>query len=151
MKQFLLTALAIAIFTTSFAQTTVVQKESTGTTKEIYNYVTKGLRTTIDQGLDIKKGYNIIKNKSLVFSLNGYTAQVALMIKESDSTVVADPIFIYKGKNLYTILCLPAHGSAAGAWENYWSDYNGLNAEAKNIVDLATTKALSYFSKLPKE
>lgn len=73
------------------------------TTQEEYNYVTKGLRTTLEQGLDIKKGYSL--NLIQEFEFSGSQYNFYTFDRENGETACIIIIF-NNGRNSY-LLCIP--------------------------------------------
>lgn len=59
----------------------------TSTTEEEYNYMTKGYVTSIEEGLDIKKGYKINPDETEVINAGGYTFTF-IQFKKADNNLV---------------------------------------------------------------
>lgn len=68
------------------------------TTEEEYNYMTKGYKTQIEQGLDMKKGY-IIKEEDIKYYtvMSDYEIEVLPLYREKDNSKVG--VIIISGSN----------------------------------------------------
>ena len=76
------------------------------TTMEEYNYLTKGLKTQLEQGLDMKKGYEF-KHKN-TYNLGKFTVEVKDLVRQADNSLAGTSmIFHYSpgGGNIY--VCVP--------------------------------------------
>ena len=136
MRKILFYALILSFFTSHSQQ---VKNELT--TQEIYNYITKGYITTLQQGLDIKKGYAYTEIKTgTVFSgsLSGskYRFAYRAFHRESDkSHVIAFMIVLLKDEAVEKVFCLPSWGSDISFYSSFYSDVDArLYNDQKNVL-----------------
>lgn len=131
MKIILLIAISLSLITNSFSQTTWTD----------YNYITKGYFTTIAQGLDFKKGYNlkeILKGNIFEGSLskNKYQFSYRSYIKESkpDSTIAIMAILLKNGV-VEKVFCIPSAKTESAIWAAFWNDLTArLFADQKEML-----------------
>src|ERR1035437_5469051 len=108
MKKALLSVLAIfIIYSTTKAQTTL----------EEYNYVTKGYKTQLESGLDMKKGYELKQiHKRMLTGKDGVNRQFTMfaLVRSADKSVAC---YMVKYQNLSEnkdkYMCIPDNASDA--------------------------------------
>lgn len=108
--------------------------QSAPTTEEEYNYVTKGYKTQIESGLDMKKGYKFQELGEE--AIGDYEFTIMCLIRTSSNEVAALLIKTKSensGKTYY--FCIPHDNSDLS--ERYFKDLSGW--------DYGITKAYSYF------
>lgn len=111
----LLTCLLTIITLNSFAQ------ESSPTTVEEYNYLTKGYQIQMESGLDMKKGYRF--NDMINKQMGNYHFTVKALVREKKDEIAALLVITkshISSKTYY--LCIP-QGNAQLV-EKYWADLN---------------------------
>jgi len=106
-KAFLIIYLTV-IVSTGFGQTTM----QSGTTAEEYNYATKGYVTTLEQSLDIKKGYEVVKltKDRFHFSNNSQFEIQPLLLKRTGQTAsnyAAIMLVFYYSNHAKKAYCIP--------------------------------------------
>jgi hypothetical protein len=98
--KFLLLATFVFITSTAFSQ---------NTTQEEYNFMSKGFKTMIDEGLDMKKGYFLKDTMSFSTSAGKYQTTFINMMRHKDKTY-AGTISVVKSNSWSRIyyLAIPA-------------------------------------------
>jgi len=98
------------------------------TTQEEYNYVTKGYKTQLESGLDMKKGYTL---KALTSATSGVRSVTLQGLYRTSTNVLCAIIIIYtKSGNATEYLCAPMPGSSEVIYNQY---FESLYDESKNI------------------
>ena len=127
-KTILAFSISILTFVSSFAQDEI---HPFGTTIEEYNYVTKGYAVQMEQGLDMKSGYEFA-------SLNGYgepayvnfgdgtTINVTLELLINRSKTFAERavmvIMSFDQEESKRYLCIPNNYSSSLIWDKYFDE-----------------------------
>ena len=82
------------------------RQEVKSTTREEYNYATKGYRVQLESGLDQKKGYNIMNLETVTYS--SYSFDFKLLMRSADSTLAGVMVLAHsKAWNNKYYLCIP--------------------------------------------
>lgn len=91
------------------------------TTLEEYNYVTKGVKTQIDNGLDMKKGYELEPVSQHETSSSTVTLVKLVQVENPDVRRTAAYMLIYNKLNYpEEIICIPNPNSEQMILEAYW-------------------------------
>jgi hypothetical protein len=124
------------------------------TTQEIYNYISSGYITTLQQGLDFKKGYaykEMIKGGEFTGTLSSsrYQFSYRLFYKESEpNNTLAFMVVLLKDGNVDKVLCLPSYGSDQSLFNKFWSEVNlKLYADQKNQLISDITQLFTLTAK----
>ncbi len=101
MKKFTITLLLVVVTTLSYSETK--------TTLEDYNYLTKGLKFQLDNGLGIKQGYNLKQigqfNNSVEY------CKIFAFYKESNPDEIIAALVTIETKDKVHYLCIPNENS----------------------------------------
>ncbi|MCX6312604.1 MAG: hypothetical protein NT084_13325 [Bacteroidetes bacterium] len=114
MRTYFLFFIFIAMYATSFSQTT----------QEEYNYLTKGYKTqVVEQGGDLKKGYVLEQVCSLSDTLESTTMYCFKRISGEQKTIAAYLIVYSSGIEGYPTeyICIPSPGSSKEIFQSYAS------------------------------
>ena len=125
MKKNLLFILTLFTMTFAFSQTT----------REEYNYLTKGYKIQLQNGLDTKKGYYIkeLGEQSLTF-MHGYKNPMKIIFKglcKQNETKPCAILAVYEKYNNEKIvkqefICIPSYNSSEDLWLETYQQINGL-------------------------
>lgn len=154
MKKLLL-LMAVTIAVNSYGQIDTTKtysqakiKKHRQTTSEIYNYITTGYITTLQQGLDFKKGYNfkeLVKSREFegTLSINKYQFSYRSFYEEDEpSNTLAFMIILLQNGKVQKSFCMPAYGSDENLFNQFWKDINTrlysdqINNLQKNLAQL---------------
>lgn len=135
MKHLTVFSIALLLSFTSFCQ---------NTTEEEYNYMKKGYKQSLENGLDLKKGYKVEKLKTykdgsvtVTFTLfkrdNGTLAGTILKTENNDA--------FGSGVNYYVIPSASVKGPESFGWKEFFSDLETMTNGMKGHV----IKYMSYF------
>ncbi len=111
------------------------------TTREEYDYCTKGIKTQIANGLDVtKKGYAIDTLGQKKFTYNGYDNSAVLTfygLRSTSSKKLKAISVVYEkylDKNLITqeFFCIPTENANDDLWVETWQTINGISLQDGN-------------------
>lgn len=89
-----------------------------GTTMEEYNYITKGYKTTVDQGLDLKAGYRTeVLSPVFKFTNADHTLQLVKLIRSADgasNSYAAIMVLHTMAGKLNRVYCIPNNFADVG-------------------------------------
>lgn len=111
------------------------------TTREEFDYCTKGIKTQIANGLDVaKKGYDLDTLAQTKFTYNGHDNALVLTffgLRSTSSKKIKAICMVYdkySDKNLITqeYLCIPSQDANDDLWVETWQTINGLSLISGN-------------------
>lgn len=97
MKKTILTAILVLVFMAGHSQTSL----------EEYNYITKGYQTQIEQGLDMKKGYELNKINSVTVKERTVELKSLIRNKNGKKEIAAYMIIYNFAKHPTEYICVP--------------------------------------------
>ena len=131
--------------------------EQKPTTEEEYNYLTKGYKIQIENGLDMKKGYSLVdispedgfgvrfespQKGTIIRSVN-YKA----LIREGDKKPCAILCIMQRKDTGYTeYLCIPSANASAEMWDKTMRAYDNISEEWKDVNLIALSKLAALLS-----
>jgi len=113
------------------------------TTQEEYNYVTKGYKTQVESGLDMKKGYSL---KSLATETIGIrTVKLEGLYRTNTNTLCAIMIAYTKSGGITEYLCAPMPATSDSIYNQYIKSLhdntsNTNSSEKLQLITYALTK-----------
>ena len=151
--------LIILVALTSIAiNTTIAQNENNQlpapTTEEEYNYLTKGYKIQVDNGLDMKKGYSFVNmGPKSGFSLS-FTESFGLkttivtrtikfkgLVRDGEEKVCAILCICEREDTGFKqYICIPSYNASTQMWENTQNDMNKLTSEWKKVMIYALSQ-----------
>jgi hypothetical protein len=112
------------------------------TTTEEYNYLTKGYKTQIENGLDMKKGYALAGNST--YSYGGRRCEFKNLIKTSSDVAVAVLVIFYAQNGDSYYFCIPSAGSDPQLFEEYLNSLKQIdNYDAMRVYNYFVSMYLS--------
>lgn len=140
MKHFALLACLMAATGAMYAQTTL----------EEYNFITKGYKTQIDNGLDMKKGYKFIDliEEHMVSNTINRTMSFKGLYRTGETTPCAVMV-IYRrtDTNFIDYTCVPHFKSSPEIWQMYLDHVKATySGEAANAMLLGLAKCVAFFA-----
>jgi hypothetical protein len=124
------------------------------TTQEVYNYISAGYKTTLQQGLDFKKGYaykELIKGGEFTGTLSNsrYQFSYRIFYKENEpNNTLAFMVVLLKNGSVEDVFCLPSYGSDQSFFNKFWGDVNAkLYADQKNQLVGDITQLFTLMAK----
>jgi len=114
------------------------------TSTEEYNYLTKGYKTQIENGLDMKKGYTLLGEDK--YSYKGRSCEFKKLIKTSSHKTVAVLAIFHaqNGSNYY--FCIPSKDSDPQLFEEYINSLKQIdNYDAMRIYNYFASMYFSNF------
>jgi hypothetical protein len=152
MRKIILFALVVLSSMLSFAQDSTIDY---GTTLEEYNYVTKGYATQVEQGLDMKKGYELVStrpgygygSKTVINLSDGSSIGVQLELLFNSTKLVSErAVMVTLTNKPYDIkrhFCIPNGYSSEDLWAKYWDDIKFLDSNELLSLAYALSKSKS--------
>lgn len=107
------------------------------TTEEEYNYLSKGYRATIEQGLDLKKGYSMtmldtvqvtMENVKRIVEFHGFFRAGA------SKPCALLCIMRRKDSNFVGYTCLPSYDASDAMWKRALEDIQATYGDNKNAL-----------------
>ena len=127
MKKLFLTALLAASISAAFSQTT----------EEEFNYVTKGYKTTLEQGLDVKNGY-LVETIPQAKATSNNTVKLEpkiLLRKGQPAKDFAAMMIVYSLNNKVTkVYCIPHPSSNADILAKSVQDLSSAEGTQKKLL-----------------
>lgn len=119
--------------TVTFSLTAISQ-----TTTEEYNYVTKGYKTQIDGGLDMKKGYTLEDVDDA--SAGGRNATLKRLVKTTGGQrkIAAYMIIYQKDGSPKEYICVPNANSNKEVTDAFWYSLYNSNTDSSSKLQLIT-------------
>lgn len=104
------------------------------TTREEYNYVTKGYKVQIESGLDMKKGYEVKYLDNTETEKRTATLNTLYRIDGPEKEVAAFMVVYKKKGNPTEYICIPHPQSDEEILERYWVQlYDGVGDSSRKL------------------
>jgi len=119
--------------------------DTSGTTIEEYNYLTKGYQIQIESGLDMKKGY------TLKFFANHFSGQRDMKfyaLRREGREYPCAILIIYQNaqSGFLDYICVPHYRSRDTLWAAYFAKIQTYSGEGAIALTWGVTKAMAYFA-----
>ena len=119
------------------------------TTQEEYNYITKGYKTQVESGLDMKKGYNLINlgSSSLSIGNEKRVTEFKGLVKDGQTKPCAI-MMIYKRTDISNgavyYICIPSTDASKDIWQQTL-DFISSNIKDNNAMSQVIIWGLMKF------
>lgn len=116
------------------------------TSQEEYNYVTKGYKAQVDNGLDMKKGYELKDIDEKATQERKVSLKVLYRLKETKKEIAAYMIIYTKKGNSSEYICVPHPKSDQSILDSYWKQLYDGSANASERLQLIVYLITSQIS-----
>lgn len=119
--------------------------DTSGTTTEEYNYLTKGYKIQVESGLDMKKGYTL---KRFANHYSGKRDMTFYTLARDGRDFPCAILIVYRNSesDFLDYICVPHYRSRENIWGAYWAKIQTYSGEGATTLIWGVTKAMSYFA-----
>jgi hypothetical protein len=124
-----------------------VSTQSTPTTLEEYNYLTKGYKVQIESGLDMKKGYEIVSIDTVSTKIATAQMNVLYRIKDNNKEIAAYLVIYARTGRTTEYICVPNPKSDKEIIQKYftalWDGYSEASSKGQ-LISFIISKQLKW-------